>query len=225
MQDQNPINPLPPVVVALVLVVIGVEAALSMAAQGWIGGPQGVGWRLAAIEDYGVWTPVFDWMIERGDFSPDLLKRFVTYPFVHGSMTHAIFGAVLLLALGKFVGEVFHPVAVLLLFFGSAIAGGLVYTALLASDQPLYGAYPPVYGLIGAFTYLMWLRLGAVGANQFRAFLLIGILLGWQLLTGILFGGSPQWVADVTGFGAGLALAPLVGPGGWAAFLRRIRQR
>lgn len=225
MNDQNPINPIPPVVTVLVLIIVGVEAVLSMAGQGWIGGPQGVGWRLAAIEDYGVWAAVFDWIVTRGDYSPDLLIRFVTYPFIHGSITHAIFGAALLLALGKFVGDVFHPVSVLLVFFVSAIAGGLVYAALLGSDQPLYGVYPPVYGLIGAFTYLMWLRLGAVGANQYRAFLLIGLLLGWQLLTGVLFGGSPQWVADVTGFVAGLGLAPLVGPGGWAAFLRRIRTR
>lgn len=225
MDDQNPINPIPPVVIVLVLIVVGVEAMLSLAALGWVGGPQGVGWRLAAIEDYGVWSAVFDWMVSRGDFSPDLLVRFVTYPFIHGSITHAVFGAVLLLALGKFVGDVFHPVSVLLVFFVSAIAGGLVYAALLGSDQPLYGVYPPVYGLIGAFTYLMWLRLGAVGANQYRAFLLIGFLLAWQLLTGVLFGGSPQWVADVTGFVAGLGLAPLVGPGGWAAFLRRIRTR
>ncbi len=225
MNDQNPINPIPPVVIALVAIVVGVEATLSMASQGWIGGPQGVGWRLAAIEDYGVWSAVFDWMIQRGDYSSDLLLRFVTYPFIHGSITHAVFGAVLLLALGKFVGDVFHPVSVLLIFFVSAIVGGLVYAGVLHGDQPLYGVYPPVYGLIGAFTYLMWLRLGAVGANQYRAFLLIGFLLAWQLLTGVLFGGSPQWVADVTGFVAGLGLAPLVGPGGWQAFLRRIRQR
>ena len=43
--DQSPVNPLPPVVVALFLVIAGVEVAFSLGARGIVGGPEAVGWR------------------------------------------------------------------------------------------------------------------------------------------------------------------------------------
>jgi rhomboid protease GluP len=50
---QNPVNALPPVVVILFLVIAGVEGVLSLADAGLIGGPTGIGWRVAAITDWG----------------------------------------------------------------------------------------------------------------------------------------------------------------------------
>ena len=41
----------------------------------------------------------------------------------------------------------------------------------------------------------------------------------------LLFGGGKDWVADITGFGAGFGLAFLVSPGGWAAVKRRVRRQ
>jgi len=92
-------------------------------------------------------------------------------------------------------------------------------------SAPLFGGYPAVFGLIGGFTFLLWVNLAAVGANKFRAFTLIGFLLGFQLLFGLLFGGGYEWVADVAGFVTGFALSFVVSPGGWARVLAKIRQR
>lgn len=225
MQDTNPLNPLPPVVLALFLVLIGIEAVLTLAAEGLIGGRQAVGWRIAAINDYAFSPAVWAQVTERGDLSFDMLKRFLSYVFVHSSFTHALFASALLLALGKFVGDVFHAGAVLVVLVAATLAGALAYGLLAPGNVALFGAYPPVYGLIGAFTYLMWLRLGQLGQNQYRAFQLIGVLLGIQLFFALVFGGSPAWIADVAGFAGGLAVSPLVAPGGWQAFMRRMRQR
>ena len=86
----------------------------------------------------------------------------MTYPFVHGSFTHALFVVVMLLALGKMVGEVFRWWAVLLVFFGSADRRGRWPMRLVPGLRtPLIGAYPAVYGLIGAFTFLLWVQAGA----------------------------------------------------------------
>ena len=90
---------------------------------------------------------------------------------------------------------------------------------------PLFGAFPPIYGLIGAYTYILWVRLARSGHNQFRAFAMIGFLMALQLVYAVLFGGQPTWVADVAGFVAGFSLSILVAPGGWTAFLRRVRNR
>ena len=43
----NPVNPVPPVVLALVLVIAGIEAVVSLGGQGLVGGP-GAGRRLTA---------------------------------------------------------------------------------------------------------------------------------------------------------------------------------
>jgi membrane associated rhomboid family serine protease len=152
-----------------------------------------------------------------------MIKRFITYPFVHGNFTQTLFGAALLLALGKFVGDVFSAAGVVTVFVVSAVGGAFVFGAVVASNPALIGAYTPVYGLIGAFTYLMWLRLGTLGENRLRAFRLIGFLMAIQLLFGLLFGGSPIWIAEVAGFAFGFAVSLLVAPGGWSAFLSRIR--
>ncbi len=223
--DASPINPLPPVVWLLVLPVFLVELVLSAGARGIIGGPGAVGWRLAAIEQYSFSGPVLDWMLSTGQFPSEHLLRFVTYPFVHAGFTHMLFVAVFILALGKMVGEVFQAWAVALIFFASGIGGALAYGLLLDDIRPLIGGYPAVYGLIGAFTFLLWVNLVARGANQYRAFTLIGFLLGIQLLFALLFGGSRDWVADVAGFITGFFLSFAVSPGGWGLLVARLRQR
>lgn len=223
--DAPPLNPLPPVVWLLVLPIVGIELFLSAGQHGLIGGPAAVGWRTAAIEDYGFFNLLFDRMIATGDHGTGMLLRFVSYAFVSYSATQTIFVVVFILALGKMVAEVFSSWAVLVVFFGSAILGAAVYGLALDDPHPLVGGYPAVYGLIGAFTFILWVRLAATGGNQSRAFMLIGFLLGIQLLFRLLFGGSNDWVADIAGFATGFALSFVVSPGGWARVRARLRHR
>lgn len=220
-----PLNPMPPVVWFLVLPIIAVEAMFNLGAHGLIGGPGAVGWRLAAFEDYAFSGQVLDWMIATGRYPPEQLARFVSYGFLHANFTHALFVVVFILALGKMVGEIFSAWAVLAVYFMSGIVGALAYGLLLDDPTPLIGGYPSVYGLIGAFTFLLWVNLAMVGANQYRAFTLIGFLLGIQLLFGLLFGGGNDWVADIAGFACGFVLSFVVSPGGWGHVVARLRQR
>lgn len=221
---QSPFNPLPPVVVALALLIIGIEAVLSLGARGILGGPGAIGWRLDAIQSYAFSGKIFDWMWDSGQYPLEHVMRFVTYSFVHANFTHALFVCVMLLALGKMVGEVFSAVATLAVFVISGIIGALAYAVLLNDDIPLIGGFPGVYGLIGAFTFLLWLRLGQMGAQQVRAFSLIGVLMGLQLIFGLLFGVQNDWVADVVGFVAGFALSFVLIPGGWQALVAKMRR-
>lgn len=229
MQEENPFNSVPAVPLALVLVMAAIELSFSAAAQGWVGGPTGIGWRTNAFQDYAFAPAVMTEIFERGRGSFDLWKRFVTYPFVHLSFTHTVWALVLLLALGKYVGEVFRPVAFLIQFFACSVLGAALYGVIApivtTANAGLVGAYPGIYGLIGAYTYLMWLTLGRMGENQLKAFQLIAILLGLMIVYSILFGSGPTWIAEVAGFVVGLVIAPLLAPGGWQAFIQRIRQR
>lgn len=222
---EPPVNPIPPVIILLVLAMALVEGTLSLAEAGIVGGRTGIGWRIAAIQDYAVSPLVLDVIMTRSDYAFDLTRRFVTYPFVHGNFTHALFCMALLLALGKFVGDAIGSVKTLAVFIGSAIFGALVFSLLAHDTSSVFGGYPPVFGLIGAYTYLLWLRLGQTGGNQLAAFRLIGFLLALQLVFGLLFGSSQTWIAELAGFAFGFGIATILVPGGWAALLARMRQR
>ncbi|MBF9043357.1 rhomboid family intramembrane serine protease [Rhodobacterales bacterium HKCCE4037] len=227
MEDHtvSPFNALPPVVVALAVVIFGLELMFQAATAGLLGGQGGVGWRLAAMQDYAVLDQVWTWMRTNGIYPPEHLLRFVTYPLIHGGFVHAIFVVVFILALGKMVAEVYSTLAFLAVFWVSAVMGALGFVTILNSDAPLVGGYPGVYGLIGAFTFLMWMRADAEGSNKMRAFALIGMLLGIQLLFSLINGDFGTVVADFSGFLTGLLLSFVVSPGGWARLVRRMRQR
>ena len=223
--NASPLNPLPPIVWVLVLPMIALELVFGIGNSGLAGGTAAVGWRLQAFEQFAYFPDLMRQMVATGVYPPTDMARLVSYPFVHGSVTHAVMVAVILLALGKVVGEVFRWWAVVVVFVGSGAIAALGYTAVPGMQTPLVGGYPAVYGLIGAFTFLLWVNLAAVGANKFRAFTLIGFLLAVQLLFGVLFGGGTEWVADIIGFAAGFAISFVVSPGGWARVRQKMRQR
>jgi len=227
MQDNNesPFNALPPVVVALALLIIGPELIFQAGARGLAGGADAVGWRLEALKAYSFSPAIFDWMVQHNNWPLEEVRRFFTYPFVHYSFTQAAMVIVFLLALGKMVGEVFGTLAVLIIFFASAIVGALAYTLLLNEPQALVGGYPAVYGLIGSYTFMLWVSLTGTGNTQYRAFTLIAFLLGVQLLFGLVFGGNKDWVADIFGFGTGFFVSFLLVPGAWHRIVAKIRQR
>lgn len=218
------VNPLPPVVVAMFLVFLGIELVFQAGTSGLVGGPQAIGWRNAAIETYHFNGAVLTWMWETGQWPLRYLIRLVSYPFVNANFTSMLIGGVMFLAMGKLVAETFGALAMLAIFFGSAIGGALIYTIGFGSQVWLLGVFPPVYGLIGAFTFLLWRRLATLGSNQTRAFTLIAVLMGLQLLFGLFFGLHSDWLADLGGFVCGFLLSFLLVPGGWARVLARLRQ-
>ena len=223
--DAPPLNPIPGVVWLILLPIVAMELVVSAGTLGLAGGATGVGWRQEALQRFALSPEMLDQMIGTGRWTWDYLMRFISYGFVHGSFTHALLAAVFILAMGKFVAEIFSPWSVLAVFFIPLALGGVAYSLIPGVKMALFGAYPGAYGLIGAFTFIIWARLGAENANRARAFTLIAFLLGIQLIFGVLFGGSPDWVADLVGFAAGFGLSFLVGPGGPAHLLRAIRQR
>ena len=225
-QDHNvpPFNPMPPVVWVLFLILTGIEIVFTLGEQGIIGGAQALGWRLGAITEYGFSGVAFDWMIKSGQMPFEYFIRCFSYIFLHGSFTAAIFSGVILLAMGKLVGEVMGQLAVIILFVFSGVFGVVVF-GLLTDQAWLIGAYPSVYGLIGAYTFLLWQRVAGQGMQQLTAFRLIGFLMGIQLIFGIFFVTGQDWVAELAGFVCGFALSVIVMPGGLARLRTAIQRK
>ena len=196
---EPPLNPLPPVVWALALPMNVLEAVLQLADAGLIGGAEGVGWRLTVLTRMAFDPGQLAWMWETGRFLPQELARLPAYSFAHTALSHAAFVVVFVLALGKFVGEVFRPLPLALLFLGSAMGAALIYTAT-GQTQALVGGYPGAFGLIGA-------------------------LLAIQVIFGLINGEFGSVVADLSGFAAGFLMSFLVSPGGWRRVLAALRSR
>lgn len=223
--DASPFNALPPVVLFLAAGLALIEVAFQLGARGLAGGPAAVGWRIEAINALAFSPRLWDRMVEIGAFPPRELLRFVTYGLVHYDFVHMLFVAVFLLALGKLVAETFSALAVAVVLGVSSAFGALVYAALLDDPMALVGGFPAVYGLIGCYSFILWVGLGRIGQNRLRAFTLIGVLMGLQLIFGLLFGGSNEWLAELSGFAAGFALSPVLAPGGFRRLVARLRQR
>ena len=209
-----PINPLPPVVILLACLLGGVEVVFHAAEAGFAGGAAGIGWRIEAVQQYAFSDRVFDWMRETGQYSWGNMLRFVTYPFLHQTFIHALFAIVFVLAIGKFVCEIMNSFAVLFIFFTCGALGAAGYSILLDEQYALIGAYPAVYGLIGAFTWLRFSSLKSSGESGLRAFSLITFFMGITLFYKFLFGGTNEWLAELTGFCVGFLLSIILGPDG-----------
>jgi membrane associated rhomboid family serine protease len=232
MSDPSPINPIPPVVVALFLGLVGIELVLTLGQMGYIGGPQAVGWRISLQEQYGFSPTVWARITEGRWTDISLVRRLVTFPIVQGGFTEVAFAGALLLALGKFLSETFHVAAFLLVLLVSTVFGAVgfgIYGVAVGVNTPLTGAFSVVFGLIGAYTYTIWKNAKETGGNQLIAFRIVIVLMCLQLVwvgLGELiegFRGRPTWVANLSAFAAGFAISTLAAPGGWTGFLRRIR--
>ncbi|SOC01919.1 rhomboid family intramembrane serine protease [Rhodobacter maris] len=222
--NEHPVNPLPTVVWVLVAPIIVTEIIFALANTGLIPGMWS-GERLMMLGQLGFDPIGFRHMLAVQDWSIRPIVTLLSYAFVHLSLTHAAFVVVFTLALGKFVGEVFAGWAVAAVFLSASILGALVYALMPFTQVTLVGGYPGAYGLIGAFTWLLWMRLGPGDPNRIRAFSMIGMLAGLQLVFGALFGASPDWIAQFSGFAVGFLMSFLVAPGGWRHLLRKLRKR
>mgnify|MGYP002078903443 CR=1 FL=1 len=228
----SPLNPVPWVVWLLVLPMVGLEAFLSF--KDGISGLAASGWRSAFVQEMAYSPTYMRAMVEAHQYPLNGMWRLVSYPFIHISVSHLLFVAVVPGGLVKFGGgavpavgvhALFPSWAVLAIFVISGAVGALVYTAVLPSVQtPLIGGWVPVYGLIGGVSFILWHRLRHDGAKRWRAFTMIGSLLLFRILVSPIFGWGWDVVAEIPAFVTGFVLSYLVNPGGLRDLLQRIRQ-
>lgn len=219
--DPSPFNPIPPAILALVAIILGIEIVFWAGGRGLIGGDTAVGWRLAAFIDYGFPPRLWAFMGETGQWSVDGLQRLLTYAFLNYGFIQAIFACVFILAFGKFVGEVIGGPRALVIFLVSSIGAAALYGSIFPNETVLVGSFPGAYGLLGGYTYILFLVLDQADENRLNAFRLVGVLAALQLVFGVLFPGPPHWLADLAGAAFGFLAAAAMGPGGLLRWIRR----
>lgn len=221
--NASPVNPLPPIILALAGAITLIEVAFQLGSRGYIGGPQSIAWRQEAAVNFGFFDPVFEHLVTTGDFQPEFLMRFFTYPFIHASLMHAVMGVVLLLALGNFVARILPTISVIILVLLASFFGAVAYGLANDTRLILIGIYPVVYGLIGTYTWILWVTARAKGENPIAAFRMIGLLAGLQLVFFLMSGQGSDLPSDGAGFVTGFIFAPVLVKGGIINLRNRLR--
>lgn len=224
--NASPLNPLPGAVWLLLLAIAGIEVALQLAHFGVIGGSQGIGWRIEAIQRFAYSSSVQDWMLENRRFPGLHMVRYLGFSFVHTGAMHAVFALVLVAALGKMLAERFGALRFLALALAVPSLAAILFGLILGPDELgwLIGAMPMVFGLVGGWTWLQWSEAGADSEKRRRAFALIGLLLAARLGFGLFGEAGPAWVAELIAFALGfMASAAVLGPGSWHRTRVRLR--
>ena len=220
----NAFNPMPPVVLALFGIIVGTELLFTFAENGILGATDYSRWRYDAIESYGINTALLGWMVENNKYPVEHLARFVSFSFLHSSIINTAIACALFLAMGKMVGTAFSSAAVLVFFFVPAAVGALFYSLAIPRGEWLFGSFTAIYGLIGAYTFMIWISLRVQNAPQGQAFYLIALLMAVQLGFGMILGDNDSWIADLSAFVTGFVLSFFFAPGGLSGVLTMFRK-
>ncbi|MBL9023884.1 MAG: rhomboid family intramembrane serine protease [Myxococcales bacterium] len=143
------------------------------------------------------------------------LLSVATYSLLHGGVAHLLGNMYTLYVFGENIEDILGGARAALVYWASAIAGGLLYFVLNAkSSAPLVGASGAIAGLMGAYLVLLprvklWLVIFFVPV-KIRVYWYMGI---WFLLQFVIMADPKSrvaWEAHVGGFIAGASLAFLL---------------
>lgn len=223
MQNPNApiVNTLPATVILVFLPMVLIEGYFAGVEAGLFGSK---GVRVFWVQEYGYWPAVTERAAQTGAWGMDVLIRFFSFNFINIDFLGTIFSGVMTLALGKFVADSLGEMAFVAIFFLSAIFGALIYTFLSAETFPLVGAFPAAFGLIGAFSFVLFTRAGGMLTHQLRAFQLLGVLMVLNWIFTLFFGAANTWIAELAAALFGFATAALLRPGGVQILLNKIRR-
>ena len=172
-----------------------------------------------------------NWLYRTLAFSTDSFAAFLSEPtgagfvpvfvtlnghlFLHHDFFHLLLNAFMLLAFGSLIERLRGPAIFILLFLcagwigamGEYLAGGA------EAGSFLYGASGSVFGMMGAYVWIMMARSGAKKAWSFAAAIMgINLVIGISPLGNLLTGGDANisWAAHLAGFLAGLVIYKLL---------------
>lgn len=155
----------------------------------------GIGWE---IYTFGVG---YNLLVALGEY-----WRLVTPIFLHGDLTHALFNSFALVIFGPALERMIGKVRFILFYLGAGIAGNIATFFLEPLQYVHLGASGAVYGLFGAYIFMVFFRKHLIdyGSSQMvTTIVIIGVLMSF-------IGTRINIIAHLGGFAGGFILAPLV---------------
>lgn len=192
-------RPLPRGLVALVLLIVGIELLLQAADAGLIA-ERGLRLRVYAVGAF--WGGLLHGAEPIFPLQP--VTMFVSHALLHGGLLHLAMNMAVLLGLGRLVADRYGDRTVLPIFLLTAIAGGAVFGLIGSREIPMVGASGAVFGFLGVWSAWDWARHRAAGASVqpvvMRALALVLI----NVVFFVALGGMLAWEAHLGGYLAGL---------------------
>jgi membrane associated rhomboid family serine protease len=131
---------------------------------------------------------------------------FFTYAFLHGGFFHLAMNGVILLSLGKFLSTHLGSLKTLFVLFVSTIAGAAFFGFLSQNNDPMIGASGAVFGLIGAWQAMQYVKLRRLDLPVGSVLMAILGLIAANVLIYLLLSGRIAWEAHLGGWIAGWLL-------------------
>jgi membrane associated rhomboid family serine protease len=164
------------------------------------------------------WSPDTDlWLQETfTNWAPAIYEqgevwRLLTYGLLHVSFTHLLFNLCFLAYVGYHLERAIGRSNLLLLYFGSVFAGGLL-SITMAPDRPSLGASGGIFGLIAAAVVVGWKHWESIPIRARKYFgWALAPYLGFSILSGIQAENVDNW-SHFGGLLAGVALVTILEP-------------
>ncbi len=203
--DQRPrqtdeFTPLPRSLLALFLVIAGIEVVLSLADAGYVADPS---LRGRMLQSGAFWTSLLHGAQPLYALQP--YTMFLSHALLHGSFLHMAMNMAILLALGRFVGDRYGAGTILPVFFLGAVCGGAAFGLLATTQAPMVGASGAVFAFLGVWTVWDFRRHRAKGVSTAPVWRRVLVLAGINVVMYVGLGGMLAWEAHLGGFLAGLA--------------------
>jgi membrane associated rhomboid family serine protease len=206
-RSSGPMVNAPPVVLAVIAVLIGIHLLIRIGGQDW---------EIWSLYAFALIPARFDGFDSTAMIAGSQYWSLITYGFLHEGWLHVLFNSVWLLIFGTRVAQEFGSIRFLAIALVSTVGGAL---AMLAVYWGMFivvvGASAAVSGLIAAAIPVMFgrpgkpLSFGELLRNR-RGIIFMLVFLGMTLATGVqglpgfADGGRIAWEAHLGGFTAGL---------------------
>lgn len=208
----SPFNPVPPAALIVTAAILLIEAVLQLGQHGLIGGAEAVGWRIEMIQDFAFFDSVWERMLVSHQVRPEWIWPFFTYTFVSPSPVMAMIGAAMVISIGTHLIREYSTAAFVIVFAISTSLAALIFGLFSASPQPLMGPFPAMFGLLGLYSWNLWVEAKRKGRPPWGAFRMAGFLLAFQGLRWLIFGHGKELISEIAalfiGFAMGLVLTP-----------------
>lgn len=139
----------------LILPLIKTKAILLTAHANLINGKANISWQMLAMQHYKFSGTLIEHILKTRQFTVPHIWQILNYPLVHLATLQTLFIIVLLAALAKAVGAVFHGLAMLAIALAASAEKALIYGALFPKPYWLMGGYPAVFGMLETYTFIL----------------------------------------------------------------------
>jgi len=194
-------------IIVLIITCVVIETSLFLADLNVLSQPR---LRQTAYEFGGFWPGLWrDWS---ANYALQPYSMFISYGFLHGSLSHLIVNMITLWSFGAVAVDRVGQRRFMLLYLASLLGGALFYLMLNDGLVPMVGASGAIFGVIGGILSWSYVDLFAMDKRLWPIARAVGLLLLLNLALWWAMDGQLAWETHLGGFVFGWVFALIINP-------------